>query len=248
MRYAGELLSSWGARVTSIGSAQVCVEEAPVRLRDADILLLPVRGTGDGTVLFDDGCVDLDAAFSAMSRDAIVWSGVRSPYEESVFPGYRCYQEYEAYGEEIAILTAQGVLWLLLQETPDELAAYSYDVIGNGRCGTHISKLLMRLGLSVRLIARNGAPGTMSINTWRKEPPSDVVINTVPATVIDMVCAGHWEREVVLLDIASGAIGETEEVKALPHVQFIAAEPLPGRVAPRAAGRLLAELVALEGL
>ncbi|MGI6108166.1 MAG: hypothetical protein ACOX8B_09595 [Lachnospiraceae bacterium] len=220
---------------------------------DADFVILPIRGTADGTIPVPGGVIRADDFLQTLPEKTVVISGISTPYEESLRCRYFNFQKDPDYVRKNSQYTAEGVLLLLLSETPASIFSYSYDLLGDGNTGRAIAPLLRRLGLSFRWITAEGGEGKKQLSLWQRHVPADVIINTIPAPVIlasqfeNFVPDGSREDgaegKIYIFDISSGGKGMADEDKHLPCVVYKNTPPLPGLAAPASAGHLMVELL-----
>lgn len=229
---------------------------------ETDLVLLPIRGTVDGTIALpggsrnaaetagsNAGALDIGPFLTSLRRDAFVFAGVRTPYLTALPCRFCCYQSDPVFAAANAELASEGVLWLLLTKTPRSLSAYCYDILGAGRVGRAVGTKLTKLGLPVRYVDVTGAPDTLAPDAWQKTKPADVVINTAPKPLISRSLIAAWREAgaasekdpVYIMDIATGQVGVEEDAKGMPGTVYVPAPPLPGFVAPETAGKLIAE-------
>jgi len=157
--------------------------------------------------------------------------------------------------DEVAIYnsvpTAEGTIYYIMKHTEQTIHDANIHVIGAGRCGETLAKSLRNLGAHVTVSSRN--PNLVArlfesgIKTVELDElvlrESDVIINTVPAMMLDKEKLGHVKKDVYIADIASAPGG----------VDFVAAEKLginaqllpalPGIVAPKTAAAYLARFI-----
>lgn len=143
----------------------------------------------------------------------------------------------EAYLAPNAMLTAHCALRHILPKLPITLEQCKILVIGWGRIGKCLCKLLSVLGATVTVAARNGghramvqALGYNAVNI--AEIAADnyrVVINTVPAMILPDGCAA------LKIDLASRP--------GIGGGQVDWARGLPGKEVPESAGRLMAQVI-----
>jgi dipicolinate synthase subunit A len=209
-----------------------------------DFVLLPIRGTADGTVELADGKADIRSFLEKLSSDALLISGVETDYERQLSCRYINFQKDRTVVRKNSEYTAEGILYLMLRETPRSIAEYTYDLLGDGNVGSAMHRLLEKLSLPHRWIVRDGGEGKLALEDWQGMIPSEVVINTIPAAVIHSCQFPEGKPDsFYIFDITSGGKGAGQKVKENPHVHYVCAPPLPGLVAPASAGHLLAELV-----
>ncbi len=239
--YCGLFLRERGYEVQIIQTPEEWDPEK-VRGEKPDFVFLPIRGTTDGTIKLAGGGLDLRAFLEGLPPETAVLAGLWSDYVRFLPCSFVCYQEDREFAAKNSLLTAEGILYLLLRKTPKSRWAYTYDVIGGGRVGTALVELLRKLGLTVRLVSHSGRDGAVSLESWQKAgDPADVVVNTATAPVITEACVRSWKKRVCVFDVSSGMRGTEPGAREYNGIAYCAAPPLPGLVAPESAGQLLAE-------
>lgn len=211
-----------------------------------DMLLLPIRGIdGEGNIAIPGQIFPVGEMLEQLKDTALVITGLQTPYLRSLQRDVLCYFDDQQVREQNARLTAEGVLYLLLKETTKSIFQQSVDLVGYGCVGKAVFELLIKLGISPRVVDKetgiHNGTAILGLEEWKNTTPSQVIINSVPALVADEKTAGNWPADTVFLDVASGAVGAEETVKKSIH--YVAAPPLPGLVAEESAGRILAEYV-----
>lgn len=140
-----------------------------------------------------------------------------------------------------AAITAHCCVKLLYQRLAAIPAEAEMLIIGWGRIGKCLARLLRGLDARVCVAARNprdramvkalgydaADPGTVDLKRFR------VVINTAPAPVLDEVRANGFRG--LKVDLAS--------VVGIPGADVIRARSLPGQEAPESAGRLIGSTI-----
>ena len=190
--YCGLFLQEKGYEVQIVRTPEEWIPEK-VRVSDLDFVFLPIRGTEDGSIQMNGTRMDLRPLLEELKPEAKVLAGLWSDYVRFLPCSFVCYQEDLEFAAKNSLLTAEGVLHLLLRKTPKSLFSYTYDVVGGGRVGTAVCDLLRRLGLSVRLISHSGRKGAVPLEEWQNAGrPSDVVVNTATAPVITEAFVRTW--------------------------------------------------------
>lgn len=244
MEYALTALQKLGIEMTVIRSKYDFMQIQKQRcIPHYDFVLLPIRGTSDGWVTLGQENMDARIFLESLPKQVLLISGVETQYEKDLACNYCCFQQDERFTVENSALTAEGVLMMLLQNTPRSIYDYCYDIIGIGKSGIEICRMLKTLGLSIRKISHSQRAGCLSLQNWYQNQPYDIIINTAPALVITKEEAVRWKKPVIIIDISSKGCGTALEVAELPHITYFAAPPLPGIVAPQTAGELLAEYI-----
>lgn len=160
-----------------------------------------------------------------------------------------------------ARITAEAAIMTAMELTDTALLGARVAVLGYGRIGQLLSRLLLPLGVSVTVAARREealAYARMDgCKTLRMESATSlhplaqgyaVIFNTVPAPVIGQSLLELMDPETLILDLASAPGGIDPLVAArlagadpASRLRIIRAPSLPGRYAPTTAGNVLAD-------
>ena len=215
VRRAAQYLSGIGLPVTD--------RAAP----DISHLLLPVPSFSFGTGYLAHLLTDIP--------DDIVISG--GFLDSPLLQGYRTvdFLKDPYYLAENAAITASCAVTMLKAHKRHSLNDIRVLVIGWGRIGKCLGKLLQEKGAYVTIAARKDSDlamidalgyGAMDLNHLK--PDSQFIVNTIPAMVLPRVPANVYAIE---LASKPGMGGEN----------VIVAKGLPGKMRPAESGRLIAE-------
>lgn len=209
---------------------------------DTAHLLLDVPSFRDDTMLRTGGSID--TLLGSMPKDITIWGGnLGHPAVE----GYHTMDllKDDAYLAKNAAITADCTLQVaapLLTATWQESPAL---VIGWGRIGKCLSKLLKDMGNDVTIAARDSkVRSALEAMGYRAVDPRDIskkasryriLFNTAPEAVITEADAVHWQN-CIKIDLASR--------KGIAGEDVVWARGLPGIHAPESSGRLIAETIA----
>lgn len=147
-----------------------------------------------------------------------------------------------------AIPTAEGALQLAMTALPITIHHSRVLAVGFGRVGQCTAARFAALGACVTVAARSSAQLSLAESMGctplplsqldRQLTAWDLVINTVPAVILDARILARLGSP-VLLELASPPGGfDLAAVKAL-GLQYISAPGLPGKVAPVTAARII---------
>lgn len=159
--------------------------------------------------------------------------------------------------EEMAVLnalaTAEGAVAILLQEMPITLLGSRILIVGYGRIGKNLARLLQGFGAEVWAAARKysdiawiEAQGLKPVpmhQLARYISDMDAIVNTVPALVITKEILEKVSADCFLLDLASSPGGIDFKSAEAFGLKFNWALSLPGKIAPMTAGDIIRRTV-----
>lgn len=196
-------------------------------------LLLPIPSFGaDGTI---KGGGDVGAILSTLPQDiTIIGGNLRHP----ALTGYKTLDLLQdaVYVSENADITARCALRVLMSCLPCTLKNCPVLVIGWGRIGKCLARLLRENDAKVTVCARKEKDRAMlgALGYRTQEVPDAagfrVVINTAPAVVLSQCPAGILKMEL-------------SSVMGMPGEGVLWARGLPAIYAPESSGKLIAETV-----
>lgn len=249
------LLSQDGHRVYSYALERLELPEAvpkagclEVCVYGADAVLLPVPAERGGLLnapyavlpcpmeeligALWPGQTVFGGGFSEASRQAMVHAGL-SPVD---------LLKREPFLLQNAAITAEGALAILLQERERTLLHSRAVVCGWGRIGKLLALRLKALGAEVTVGARQGAHRAEAEALGLAALPydelgasladCDVLVNTVPARVLDAPLLCCLREGALLLELASAPGGFDRLAAEQQGLRVLAAPGLPGRSAP----------------
>ena len=221
-------------------------------VRWADIIILPVRPVKDGCLNapFTKTELPIPDLLDRVGEKPIFAGGIDplKPYAKGKLCDYATPEYFSLYNAE---LTAEGALSILLSDYEDSVFGTKILVTGYGRIGKLLSAQLHCLGAEVTVAARNpldreraelsGLPAVDYPDIDHSAYP--VIINTVPALVLDRKAVDRMREDVFLIDLAS-VPGGVDFARARERgLSVIHALSLPGKTAPYAAGRVIKNAV-----
>lgn len=255
-----------GAEVRLVGlpaDGVAGAQQAPdmkAAVRWAHAVIMPMSGFDrDGNVatpLMPDVTIRFDASLlTDIGPNKPLFIGVLPKTASAVAGTYGVrVVEWTAF-DEIAIAnsipTAEGAIQLAMEKLPITIHGAKTLVIGFGRCGLTLARLLKAMGSRVGVVARQ--PGDrarareMGLHPW--SPASladavrdqDVIYNTAPAVVLTGAVLERTPEDVLIVDIASAPAGTNFEAAKRLRRRALHVLGIPGKVAPLTAGRILAE-------
>lgn len=158
--------------------------------------------------------------------------------------------------DELAILnsipTAEGALQVAMENTSITIHNSRCLVLGLGRCGSTLTRLLLALGAKVTVASRSNADLARAFALNAEPLPLaklktgiefDLIFNTIPAMVLSRSYLRLLEQNTVIIDIAASPGGTDFTAAEQLGILAIHALSLPGRVAPQTAGEILVRTI-----
>ena len=161
--------------------------------------------------------------------------------------------DYGAFDEialENAVPTAEAAVQLAMQLLNVTVRGAFFTVIGYGRCGSELARLLKAMGGNVCAVARSGKDRAKMRNDGvtaldfgaigEAVNSAYVTFNTVPFNILDCDILSKLSEGRVIIELASAPGGVDRECAAHYGVKVIHAPSLPGKYAPKTAAEIIA--------
>lgn len=217
-------------------------------LRHARYIILPMPA------LSPEGFIrgtDLSPAriSESLGVGATVFGGRLGSAKQALSPAARVvdYAAWEPLTILNAVPTAEGAIQLAMEHMPGTIWGSRILIVGAGRIGMCLALKMQALGARITVTARKErdmarirALGLTTDTTKQYEMGLghyDCIINTVPDTVFTVQQLETIDKECVLIELASAPGGFPEQAEK----SIVSGAALPGRVAPKTAGNLIAE-------
>lgn len=231
---------------------------APDVFRDVDAIVLPVTGMDDaGHVESRYSSQDLvleEVHFQTLPKRPLVFTGIARKRLSEVCQqhGLRLIKLMEL--DEVAIHnsvpSAEGAIQMAMEHTDITLHGSHSVVLGFGRCGITLARMLAGIGANVSVCARKESdlariremglkPYAMS-EIHKAVGDSELIFNTIPYPVLTAEVLTRVPKTCVIVDIASKPGGTDFRYAEKRGIKAMLAPGLPGIVAPKTAGRILA--------
>lgn len=227
-------------------------------LYGAQVVILPISGAdARGLVKTSDPTVEIKIDpefFTLIESNALLVTGMFPSHLKQMAAerGVRVceYADHDAIAIPNAIPTAEGAIQLMMEKTPYTVNGAACLILGFGRVARALASRLQALGAKVTVAARNPQQLAAAADLGYKPVPldhldravtqADVVFNTIPALVLTAPLLALMSPENLIIDLASAPGGVEFEAAKRYQITAILALGLPGKVAPRTAGQILA--------
>lgn len=233
-------------------------------LRDAidesDVVVGPLPCSNDNENLnapFHSCRIPMSDVFKSMTKNQLYIAGRISEKIAHLAQVYNVYTIDILEREEMSVLnaipTAEGAIQIAMEELPITLHESNILVLGFGRIGKILAKMLLGLGANVFVEARKysdiawirsyGFKPVMLPELENYLPGMDAIFNTVPSTLLDATLLPQVNRECLIIDLASKPGGVDFEKARQQGLKVIWALSLPGKVAPVTAAKFIKDTV-----
>ena len=222
-------------------------------LSQADVVVLPLPAfSPNSTMTSQDGTqITADEILAGLRANTRIFGGrlqgAAGKFHNAGFSPVD-YMALEAVAAANAVPTAEGAIQIAMARMKITLQGSRCLVIGWGRIGKILARKLQLLGALVTVAVRHPADAAMvralgmqsdTTGIYRAGLSYDLVLNTVPAPVLDQAALELTRPDVLILDLASSPGGVDFSAAQRLGRTAIAALGLPGKTAPKTAGYII---------
>ncbi|ACL76056.1 dipicolinate synthase subunit DpsA [Ruminiclostridium cellulolyticum] len=216
---------------------------------DADVVIGPIPCSNDNEFInapFHNESIHINELFKVMNKNQLFLAGRISDKIAHLAQVCNVYTIDLLEREEMAVLngipTAEGAIQIAMEEMPITLHNSNTLILGYGRIGKILAKMLHGIGSNVYVEARKyadlawikslGYSPVMLSDLSHILKKIDVIFNTIPSMVLNYELLKLLNPECLIIDLASKPGGvDFNKAKDL-GVKAIWALSLPGKVAP----------------
>lgn len=225
-------------------------------IKNSDIVILPMPVSTDKehiNAIYSSFPIKIGRVSQCLSSASLVFGGQIG--DELLLKlsqrGVKCfdYLNREELAISNAVPTAEGAINIAISETPYTIHNSSCLVIGYGRIGKILSKMLSGLGANVTVAARNHTALAQAAgfghNTALISELSEIIgwqniiFNTVPHLMLNYHMLKLISDDALIIDLASRPGGVDFEAAKQFNVKVIWALSLPGKIAPETSGKII---------
>ena len=224
-----------------------------------DNIILPIPVTDDGKYLKMDYAnkkILLNDDFAIKLHGKKVFGGMTEKLKKTsgLWDAVKLYDysNIEEFAIENAVPTAEGAIETAMRAFNGTVHGSKCLVAGFGRVGKTLAYFLRGIGADVTVSARKRSDLSW-IRTYGYKPvltygicktgQYDIIFNTIPAMVFDKILLERINRNTLIIDLASSPGGVDLESARKAGIKTITALSLPGKVAPRAAGETIKNVI-----
>ncbi|MDY3929688.1 MAG: dipicolinate synthase subunit DpsA [Clostridia bacterium] len=259
-----ELLSGDGYEVSIYGFGKNSMSDKYKIMKDlseikkSEVIILPMPVSLDNVNInspLNDKEIPLRKLSEYAGKAKLVLGGRIGSDIYELFKNVKCidYYKREELSVKNAVPTAEGAVGIAMEELPITINKSKCLVVGYGRIGKTLSKILKSMGADVTVSARkysdlawidvNGYNAVHSNDIIGVAEKFDIIFNTVPALILNEDVLKRVNPDCVIIDLASKPGGVDFEKAGDLGLNVIWALSLPGRVAPITSGKIIKETV-----
>jgi dipicolinate synthase subunit A len=263
-------LTELDARLSLIGFEQLdhaftgAVKEKldEVDFSNMDALILPVPGTnleGHVETIFSNEKVILTAEMLLKTPEhCTIYSGISNTFlngitKEANRPLVQLFER-----DDVAIYnsipTIEGTIMMAIQHTDFTIHGSNITVLGLGRVGMSVARTFHALGAKIKVGARKtehlARITEMGLTPFhlneieQQVKDTDILINTIPLLIVTASVISKMPAHTLIIDLASKPGGTDFRYAEKRGIKALLAPGLPGIVAPKTAGQILANVLA----
>ena len=255
-------LKEAGRSVSALGfqAADHLTPEIAAHLGAADIILLPLPAADSDNCLNAPSMekrLPMEMLWSLLHPQQKIFGGMlseallRSAAEYNLLP--IDYYKREEFVLRNAYITAEGALELTMDRLKRTVKGTNCLILGYGRIGKFLARLLLNLHARVTVAARKGKDLVQAeldgcIPCPLRDlagclPRCDVLYNTIPHLILDQTLLPLVPKSCLCIDLASKPGGIDLRAAEQLELETIWALGLPGKVAPGSAGQAIVDTV-----
>ncbi|MFD1705931.1 dipicolinic acid synthetase subunit A [Siminovitchia sediminis] len=228
---------------------------------EIDAIILPVPGTDpEGaveTIFSNEKIVLTEKILHRTPSHCTVYSGISNSYLDQITEKTQRKLVKLFERDDVAIYnsipTVEGTIMMAIQNTDITIHRSSIAVLGLGRVGMSVARSFSLLGAKVKVgarksehIARITEMGLepFHLSDLRNEVKDiDICINTVPHLIVNAAVIAQMPSHTLIIDLASKPGGTDFRYAEKRGIKALLAPGLPGIVAPKTAGQILANVL-----
>lgn len=226
-----------------------------------DAIILPVAGTNlEGqvdTIFSNEKIILTEEILRVTPKHCTIYSGITNAYLDKIVTqtNRKLVQLFERDDVAIynAIPTVEGTIMMVIQHTDITIHNSKVAVLGFGRVGVTVARTFSALGAHVSVGARRSEHiarifelglKPFHLNDLDKNVSEiDVCINTIPHPIVSANVISKMPAHTLIIDLASKPGGTDFRYAEKRGIKALLAPGLPGIVAPKTAGQIVAQVL-----
>ena len=226
-----------------------------------DSMILPIPGTnleGEVETIFSNEKIILtEELLNQTPSHCILFSGISNEYLDQMTENTdrKLIKLFER--DDVAIYnsipTVEGTVMMVIQHTDITIHNSNVVVLGLGRVGLSTARTFDAMGANVKVGARRsehiaritemGLTPFYINNLENEVTQADVIINTIPTEIVSASVISQLPSHTLIIDLASKPGGTDFRYAEKRGIKALLAPGLPGIVAPKTAGQIVANVI-----
>lgn len=236
-----------------------CVTDLKNAIKSSNVILFPLPMSKDNKHIYGIApeTTEAEKVFHYINQEHTVFGGMISKTNESKLKK-KTSKVYDYFiSEEVTVRntlpTVQGIIKTIIDNVDYTISGSNIAVFGYGRTGKLTAETLKSLGAKVTVCARKQIDVTSAdIREMRGcliddfinfASETNIIINTIPSVIIDRKILEKLNKNCIIIDVASAPYGTDFAVASELGINAIQCPSLPGKVAPKTAGEIIADEV-----
>ena len=225
-------------------------------INKSEAIILPLPLTKDGKKIYSFSSMkeSVDDVAGVLKSDQLVFAGMlnNSTMNKLLKNNPKVFDYFRR--DEVSILncipTVQGILKTIFDNIDFTVHSSNCAVFGYGKTGKLTATTLKALGAKVTVCVRkysdiavahsNGIRGCFINDFHRIANNFNIIINTVPAPVINREILKSLNKNTLIIDVASAPYGTDFASAEEFGIKALQCPSLPGKTAPKTAGEIIA--------
>lgn len=260
-------ISADGNKVSVFGLQKAefdkCIEKSTAlenTIKESDIIIGPIPFSNDNETIitsYNDEKIYINDVFKCITGNKLFFAG---KIEEKILHLAKSYGmnvvdilEREEMAVLNAIPTAEGAIQIAMKELPITIHGSDVLVLGFGRVGKMLSKMLKGIGARVYTAARKyedmawmkgyGYHPVHIREIEEQVSKMDIIFNTIPHLIVKEKILKRLKYNCLLIDLASKPGGIDIKAASKMNIKTIWALSLPGKAAPATAADIIKQTI-----
>jgi dipicolinate synthase subunit A len=232
-----------------------------INFSEIDAIVLPVPGTSNEgeveTIFSNEKIVLTEDILLQTPEHCTIYSGISNGFLDGIVSNSKrkLVQLFER--DDVAIYnsipTVEGTIMMAIQHTDFTIHGSNILVLGLGRVGMSVARTFHHLGAKIKVGARKsehlaritemGLTPFQLGDLEQEVKNCDICINTIPAPVVEAGVIAKMPSHTLIIDLASKPGGTDFRYAEKRGIKALLAPGLPGIVAPKTAGKILANVL-----
>ena len=249
----GNVVYTYG--ISNVKNAIEC-ENIVETIKNSNYVIGPVPFSKDNVHIFSDKEIEIEELTSVLENKTLIAGNIKVyVYDELKNKNVKIIDLLNK--EELAVLnsisTAEGAIQVAMEKTDYILTGANCLVLGFGRIGKVLAKMLNGIGANVWCEARREtdlawirAYGYKGIHLNELNGilgKFDIIFNTIPSIILNDSNLKYIKNDALIVELASTPGGVDKDILKNYNIGYELALALPGKVAPKTSAEFIRNII-----